>query len=108
MKTRQAVRFLYHPGSSTTAACSVQMWEQISKVITRAITVAKNTGVTWERVSKERLLDMGLSLPSSPTAQPVSIGTAPSSSSPSQKLSPRRGMSLLGPDPKLGWKHKGF
>lgn len=70
--------------------------------------MAKNTGVTWERVSKERLLNMGLSLPSSPTAQSISIGTAPSSSSPSQKLSLRRGMSLLGPDPNLGWEHKGF
>lgn len=45
MKIRQAVDFLHYPGSYT-VACSAQMLEQISKVITRAITVAKNTAVT--------------------------------------------------------------
>lgn len=45
VKIRQAVDFLHYPGSYT-VACSVQMLKQISKVITRAITVAKNTAVT--------------------------------------------------------------
>lgn len=35
-------------------------------------------------------------------------GTVPSSSPPNQELYPSTGMSLLGPDPNLGWEHKGF